>query len=169
MTRLINISFIALFLLALTSGPVAAQLPARFDDGWHTWQVDETGASSAMCCVSWDHGKIARTGCNLDGRNLSFSNDGNCEAAPGELQFYAQFKQGKPIRIQVLSANCPVSASTAIKDLGTVTAAENLAWFRGIIEDRQLGRNLREEALFALVMSESDVAYQYLDRLLSHR
>ncbi|HNP62727.1 MAG TPA: hypothetical protein PKH39_02270 [Woeseiaceae bacterium] len=50
-----------------------------------------------------------------------------------------------------------------------VNAAETLARFRGIIEDRQLTRNTREEALLALIMSESNAAYDHLDRLLGHQ
>ncbi len=169
MTRAINVSFIVLLLMALSSGPVAAEFPPRLEDGWHTWQVEETDASSEMCCFSWEHGKVTRKGCNLDGRNMSFSSDGDCAAAPAHLQIYARFSHGKPVQIHVFSSNCPVSSEKEIADLGKVTAAENLTWFRGIIEDRQLGRKLREEALFALVMSGSDAAYDYLDGLLSRR
>lgn len=169
MTRMINSCFIALLLLALASGPVVADLPPEFDDGWHTWQVEETDASSAMCCFSWKHGKVSQNGCNLDGRNMSFSKDGDCAAAAGKLQVYAQLKSGRPVRIHVLSSNCPVSSTTQIKDLGQVTAADNLAWFRDVIENRELGRKAREEALFALVLTGTDAAYDYLDRLLSHR
>ena len=42
-------------------------------------------------------------------------------------------------------------------------------WFRDIIEDRGMANDVREEALFALVISSSDAAYAYLDRLLSSR
>jgi hypothetical protein len=44
-----------------------------------------------------------------------------------------------------------------------------MGWFRGIIEDRANANDVREEALFALVISSSDAAYAYLDELLSSR
>ncbi len=122
-----------------------------------------------MCCFNWRDGKSSRSGCTLDGRNMSFTSSGDCAAEPGRLQVYARINAGKPVEIRVLSSNCPVSAKSEIVDLGLVSADDNLNWFRNIIEDKQLHKQAREDALFALVMSESDAAYAYLDRLLSRR
>lgn len=145
----------------------AADVLATTADGWHTWQVDESAATSQMCCYSWDSGKRSRGACNLDGRNMSFSNDGDCSTAPGTMQVYAQMKNGKPQEIYVLSSNCPVSTQTTVVDHGTVTSEQNMGWFREVIEDRAMDQDAREIALFALVLSESDAAYDYIDRLLS--
>jgi len=145
----------------------AADVLATKADGWHTWQVDESGASSEMCCYSWDSGKRTRGSCNLDGRNMSFSNDGDCSAAPGTLQVYAQIRNGQPESIHVLSSNCSVATKTSIVNHGTVTSEENMSWFRGVIEDPSMDQDAREMALFALVLSASDAAYDYIDRLLS--
>lgn len=169
MRRAIHITFVALICASLISGPAAADLPQVQDDGWYTWQVDETGASVEMCCFAWDRGNNVRSGCDLDGRNLSFSDNGDCAASAGKLQVYAQFKNGKAIEIRALSSNCAVSSTSEIVDLGLVSAADNLTWFRIRIEDRSLDRQVREAALFALAMSESDAAYAYFDRLLSSR
>lgn len=143
-------------------------LPASAN-GWHTWQVDEPGASTEMCCYSWKRGAGSREACNLDGRNMSFSNDGDCSAAPGTIQIYVRLERGTPDDIHVLSSLCPVSTESAVSDHGLVSADENLAWFRSIIEDKGLGKDVREEALFALVQSNSDKAYAYIDNLLSQR
>ena len=161
--------FISLLVAALISSPVAADQPRLQDDGWYTWQVDEAGASSAMCCFTWERGESTGSGCDLDGRNRTFSTGGDCVAAPGKLQVYTRIDAGKAVDIRVLSSNCPVSAKTEILDIGRLSAEDNLAWFRNIIEDKRLGKHAREEALFALVMSESDAAFVYLDRLLSRR
>ena len=164
-----TITIILAFVATLIGGPVAANLPSNQADGWHTWQVDEAGATSEMCCFTWEHGKSSRNGCDLDGRNMSFSDRGDCAAAPGQLQVYVRFEDGKPADIRALSSNCPVSAESEIADHGHLSAAENLAWFRAVIENRKLRKQLREEALFALAMSESDAAYDYFDQLLSRR
>lgn len=141
-------------------------LPAKAD-GWHTWQVDEPSASTEMCCRSWKRGDRSREGCNLDGRNISFSDSRDCSAAPGTIQVYVRMDNGTPKDIRVLSSNCPVTTKSAVTNHGLVSADANIGWFRSIIEDRNLASDVREEALFALVLSESDAAYAYLDRLLT--
>ena len=138
-------------------------------DGWHTWQVDEPGASSEMCCFSWKRGNKSRQGCNLDGHSVAFSDSGDCAAAPGTIQVYVRIDSGKPKDIRVLSSNCPVSTESEVTDHGIVATATNLNWFRSIIEDRSQSSDAREEALFGLVQSQSDAAYDYLDSLLSQR
>ena len=166
--RGIEVAFLILFVSTLASSePSAAAVPAADADGWHSWQVDEANASTEMCCFTRQRGDKSRGGCNLDGRNISFSNHGDCSAAPGTLQVYVLMDAGRPKDIRVLSSNCPVSADADITDHGLVSSDDNIAWFRTIIEDRNLGHDVREEALFALVLSESDAAYAYLDRLLT--
>ncbi len=169
MTRSRRLSLAVLVYFAAVSGQAVADLPSPSHDAWHTWQVDEANATNAMCCFNWRDGKSSRSGCALDGHNMSFTNSGDCAAEPGHLQVYARISGGKPVEIRVLSSNCPVSAKSEIVDLELVSADDNLNWFRNIIEDRQLQKQTREDALFALVMSESDAAYAYLDRLLSRR
>ena len=165
---IIKVAFLILFVSTLVwSEPSAAAVPPADADGWHSWQVDEANASTGACCFSRKRGETSRGGCNLDGHNVSFSNHGDCAAASGTLQVYVLIDTGRPKDIRVLSSNCPVSTDTEITDHGLVSSDDNIAWFRKIIEDRNLGHDVREEALFALVLSESDAAYAYLDRLLT--
>lgn len=168
MNRSIRIALALLACFAAISAP-AADLPSQLGDGWHTWQVDEASATNATCCFDWQNGKSSRTGCDLDGRSIGFNNSGDWAAEPGNLKVYARIDNGKPVDIRVLSSNCPVSAKGKIADLGLVSAQNNLTWFRNIIEDTSLHKKTREDALFALVMSESEAAYTYLDQLLSRR
>ncbi len=168
--RAIEFVFLILFVGTLASSePSAAAVPAADADGWHSWQVDEANASTEMCCFTRKRGDKSRGGCNLDGHNISFSNNGDCSAALGTLQVYVLMDAGRPKDIRVLSSNCPVSTATQITDHGLVSSDDNIGWFRTIIEDRDLDHDVREEALFALVLSESDAAYAYLDRLLTSR
>ncbi len=151
------------------SGNSAAEILPAGADGWHTWQVDEASASTEMCCISWKRGDQSRGGCNLDGNNISFSDSGDCAAAPGTIQVYVLLENGKPKNIRVLSSNCPVTTEATVTDHGLIPETENIDWFRSIIEDRGIANDVREEALFALVISSSDAAYAYLDKLLSSR
>ena len=151
------------------SGDSAAEVLPAGADGWHTWQIDEPSASTEMCCITWNHGDRSRQGCNLDGSNISFSDSGDCAAAPGTIQVYARLENGTPRNIRVLSSNCPVTTQAIVTDHGLISVAENIGWFRGVIEDRGIANEVREEALFALVISGSNAAYVYLDGLLSSR
>ncbi len=143
-------------------------LPAD-SDGWHTWQVDEPGVSSEMCCFTWKRGDKTRKGCNLDAHSIAFSDSGDCAVTPGTIQVYVRLDDGEPKDIRVLSSNCPVSTESEVADHGLVTVGENIRWFRSIIEDKHVSDDVREEALFGLVQTESDAAFDYLDRLLSER
>lgn len=136
-------------------------------DGWHTWQVDEPGAFTTLCCFARTHRSGSRTPCDLDSPRISWSNNGDCAAAPGPVRIYVHIAKGVPQHIIVLSALCQISPESELIDHGLVTADENLGWFRTIVEDRRLTRNVRKMALFALVQSNSDRAYAYIDSLLS--
>ncbi len=153
--------------VAVLSSAAADELLQPDADGWHTWQVDEPGVSSEMCCFSWNRGNKSRKGCNLDGDSIAFSDSGDCAVAPGTIQVYVRLSNGKPKDIRVLSSNCPVSTESDVADHGLVSVDESLGWFRSIIEDQRLDMDVREEALFGLVQSESDAAFEYLDRLLT--
>ena len=157
----------ALLGATLWASEAAAEGLATDADGWHTWQVDEPGVSTEMCCFTWNRGNKSSKGCNLDARSISFSDSGNCAVAPGTIQIYVRVDDGAPRDIRVLSSNCPASTESEVADHGLVSAGESLDWFRSIIEDKQLDMDIREEALFGLVQSESDVAFNYLDRLLA--
>jgi hypothetical protein len=157
----------ALLAAVIWSGSTNGASISSQADGWHTWQVDEPGASTAMCCYSGMSRNDSRIGCKLDGRRMAWSDDGDCAAAPGTIRVYVHMVDGLPENIFVLSSLCPVSSPAELADHGLVTADENLAWFRTIIEDPRLSRKVRKRALFALVQSNSAKAYAYIDNLLS--
>ena len=163
-----------ILLLALTFTVVCGEalaagfLPANAT-GWHTWQVDEPNSLTAMCCSNSRRGDDSEAGCNLDSRNISFSDGGSCAATPGPLQVYVRLEGGRVKDIRMLSANCVVATDSKIADQGLVSVGENIGWFRSVVEDRSLAQSVREEALFALASSGSDSAYAYLDGLLSRR
>ncbi len=157
----------SLLLVPLAYSTAAADIISDKSDGWHTWQIDEPGVSSTMCCFTWVNGDARQDGCHLDGRSHGITGDSHCEDVSGTVQVYVKMKQGVPDEIRVLSSNCPVSAESDISNHGLISADENLGWFRDIIEDSDSSDDLREEALFGLVQSGGDAAFAYLDRLLT--
>jgi hypothetical protein len=147
----------------------AADLNIAASDGWHTWQIDEVGAASELCCFNWRQGFQSHNGCNLDGGRIAYGKKGDCAAARGQIQFFTLIRNGKPAKILALSSNCPVTSSVRISDHGVIPAAQNTAWFRGVIENSKLDQGIREEALIGLVQSNSDTAFDYIDSFLSDR
>jgi hypothetical protein len=169
MRALLLTLYLLLMGAAVLSSATADELLQPNADGWHTWQVDEPGVSSEMCCFTWKRGDDSRKGCNLDGHSIAFSDSGDCAVAPGTIQIYVRLDDGEPKDIRVLSSNCPVSTESEVADHGLVSAGESLTWFRSIIEDQRLDIDIREEALFGLVQSESDAAFDYIDSLLTRQ
>lgn len=157
-----------IMLAALAAAAPAAADLGELSEGLHTWQIEST-ADVHACCYSSRRGNEAHTGCRIDARSLSFASRGDCAAGPGAAQVYVRMSAGKPADVWVLSSACPVTAASAIEDHGQVSAIDSVEWFRSIIESRRVDRDVREQALFALVQTESDVAFSYLDRLLTDR
>ena len=92
------------------------------------------------------------------------------DAEDGDLvQFYVFVEDGKLARIHSLNWNCRKPTRDAVNDHGTVTAAESFAWFRAVVEDAAVDEHIRDAALFGLVESGSDDAFEYIDRILSRR
>ena len=167
MRALLLTLYLLLMGAAVLNSATADEILQPKADGWHTWQVDEPDVSSEMCCFTWKRGDDSRKGCNLDGHSIAFSDSGDCAVAPGTIQIYVRLDDGKPTDIRVLSSNCPVSTESEVADHGLISVGESLAWFRSIIEDQRLDIDIREEALFGLVQSESDAAFDYIDSLLT--
>jgi hypothetical protein len=157
----------ALLGAVIGSGSSSGAILSGDADGWHTWQLDEPAASTSLCCFTHTKGSTVQRSCDLDRRNRSLSNDGDCTAGPGTIKVFVHMVEGHPEDILILSAQCPVFSESAIIDHGLVSAADNVDWFRSIIENPRLSKDIREMALFALVQSNSAEAYAWLDKLLS--
>ncbi len=185
-------------LLTAPAGSAAAYLSVPDADGWYSWAVTAGSAGRNTCCYHWRSGSPRVQGCALDGGDGGFS-IGDCNLDSDELRVYVRIRGGDVDEIRALSADCPVTARTEIRDLGQVDIATSVDWLRGylgeekdessevlaalamhagdtatnalieIVEDRGSPQDYREEALFWLVQSESDSAFRYLDRILSAR
>lgn len=86
-----------------------------------------------------------------------------------QVEFYVLIEDGKPAKIRSLNWNCRKPTKEAVDDHGTVSAEESYAWFRDVVEDADVDKHVRDAALFGLVESGSDDAFEYIDRILSQR
>lgn len=86
-----------------------------------------------------------------------------------QAQFYVLIENGKPARIRSMNWNCRRPTKEAAIDHGTVSSAESFSWFRAVVEDPSVDEHVRDAALFGLVESGSDDAFEYIDRILSQR
>ena len=108
---------------------------------------------------------------------------------------YARFDDGNLHELRALSADCPVANSTPVSDLGARDAAQSRDWLAArisasrrlrdeilaaiaahdgametltrVIEDRDFGRQVRNQALYWLAQSNDDDAFAYIDGILA--
>jgi len=154
--RLIVIA--VLFAACIGSESLSAAFEVPANEGWHSWQIED--------------------------------------AASEDLKFYVLVRSGKPARFHVRNSRCDQRALPDATDLGFVTADESIAWLQRYIQPRselssgaimlislhpgnrpveilasvltsKADRKIREEALFWLAQSDSEEAFDVLDRLLS--
>ena len=180
-----------LLLLVMATG-----LDAIGDSGWYTWRVTTNDYESRWCCADWSRGRALPVTCNLDGKGRSYTSDATGLVSSDEIQIYAQLHRGRVAQVHTLSPHCAVETKTEIRDLGLVDTGDSIDWLqrqvtlrsavaedallaistheeaaaleslRRYIEDRSLDLDLREQALFWLVQSDSELGWAYLDDLL---
>ena len=143
--------------------PAHAALAADLNlprDGWATWQVATVADAPDWCCFDRDGDRPSRN-CELDGRNHGYGS--RSEDAPvASMQIYARFKGGSPDRIRAYGPNCPVSAKTAIADLGEVDADRSAQWLAAQITPRS---DRSGDALAALAAHAGTTAQTELVRV----
>ena len=187
------LAFVLVFFTWTDAG--AAEFAA--DDGWHVWQVQGSEDGANACC--WRNGASSKQGCDLDGRHGDSITIGDCYIEGDQVSVYVRRTAGTVTKIRALTSDCPVTTSTPVNDMGVVSNGASVAWLlqhvdagarisesalaaisahagdeaftalTTLVEDRDSSRNLREQALFWLAQSNTDEAFNYLDRLLSKR
>jgi len=119
------------------------------ESGWHTWQVESVESAPDMCCYTWKKGTANSGQCDLDRRGGGFSSTDDESFADDVVQIYAQMTSGNVTQIRVLSAQCPVTADTEIKDLGIVDTDDSVSWLQPFIAD---GGKLSSNAIAAVAV-----------------
>lgn len=158
-----------LTIAVLLNNQAAAQIADIQTDGWHTWQIPAVPGAPEMCCFSWRSGSISHRHCDLDGRNGGFSSSDDSAGNGEHVQVYALLKAGLVSKIRALSSSCPVTADSAITDLGPIDADLSVDWLEPVISGG--GRN-SSSAIAAIAVHEGnrardiliDIATHYTDR-----
>lgn len=194
--RVRGLGVIALMAIAcLGNETIASSVLDITEDGWHTWRVPSIENSQTFCCFSWTGSGARQRICDLDRGHGNYSSSSSIATHSGEIQVYALIEAGQASKISVLSPHCEVVASTEISDLGSVSADDSIDWLRPYITaksdvasdalaaiSRHSGNyafqvlaevvesnadyEFREEAIFWMVMSETENAFAYIDRLI---
>jgi hypothetical protein len=183
----------AVLILATIYSEVVAK-PNFDNDGWHTWRVQAID-DSVRCCGTWSRGKLTSSGCDLDtGRHTRGCDD---TGTSDELQVYVRTEGGRVTKIRALSPQCPATSEQEIHDLGVVSNADSVAWLspylrsgsdlgeyaistiaahagpeafaelRSLVEDRKLTMDVREKAIFWLVLAATDERFDYVENLIA--
>lgn len=152
--------FCFLLLMAGTHSQVAqAEIAGLGVDGWHTWQVNAVSSAPEMCCASWKNASVKKRQCNLDGRNGGFSSLDDSATSEGRVQVFALMQAGVAKKLRVLSSNCPVSAHSAITDLGAIETDDSVEWLAGLISS---GNDTGSDAIAAIAVHDGRKARDIL-------
>ncbi len=195
--RMRGLGAFALMVVACFGNESIASGPLKLaDDGWHTWRTAAAEQSAELCCFSWTGSGARRRTCDLDRSSGNYGAVEGYSNYSGEVQVYALMRSGKPEKITVLSPQCRVSTDTEIRDHGLQDQDVSVNWLRKHIGSRTRlssdalaaisvhggdyslevlvavvesnnDDDLREEAIFWLVTSGSDAAFEYIDNLLT--
>jgi len=196
MFHLRQMTALGLFLLLALALPATAADLTLLHDGWYRWEVAAGRGGQKACCYRFTGGVIKLTGCRLDDGMDEFSPMGECDVSSNLMQIFVEFRDGRVREIRPLSSNCPVKTKSEVRTIEDVSADQSIAWLRRqaqdnpevtdeaimtlsfhveaealpelfqILEDSTERHQVREQALFWLVQTDSDEAYAYLDRLL---
>ena len=151
-------NLIALFALAavLLAPPVAAQLSALTEDGWHTWAVEAVESVPELCCYQRHSSRFVGGGCDLD-RRRGFST--SSDRVGGDVQLYVRMEDGTVADLRALSASCPVTTETPITDLGRLPNDESVNWLTALASS---GTDLVSEATVAIAVHAEPEARNWL-------
>ena len=179
---------------SLGSEIVAAEAPQLDSDGWHTWRTAAAEHAPEWCCFAWNQGRKSAEGCDLDSERRGYGSSDQWLGRVDQVQLYVRTDGSRVAEIRALSPRCPVEADDGIADLGVIASADSLEWLSGfvapqneltgdalaaisvhaqsvptligVIRDRDLDMDTREEALFWLAMNDSDDAMGFFEDLL---
>ena len=187
-----------LFLVAIVdSESGAADLFDAQESGWHAWRVKSNSTTTTRCCYNWAIGQPSITSCDLDGRRSVSFRRNDQQTDIGEVQIYVFLAKGAAEKIVTLSPQCEVSSTTSILDLGIIDNQTSINWLQpyvsadedlaedalssiaahngGIselietVEDHAMSLDIREQALFWMIQSDTDDAFDYVSNLITRR
>ncbi len=136
-------------------------------DGWVSWEVPAVADAPSWCCFSdnWKGTEASSKLCKLDGKDYGYGSRGKNETADA-IRVYARFAAGQLERLRALSASCPVTAETTIRDLDKVSTDESVKWLAGIasqnVAEPSGSRRLSGDAMAAIATHRGNAARDVL-------
>jgi len=117
-------------------------------NGWVAWRVPMIAGAGSPCCYA-QNGRIAENaGCDLDGRNGSFTTDGKSAKPDTTLSVYLRVAHGHIDRVRAFASSCPVTSATAIRMIDAVEPVQSVNVLSDWIEDKP--KSAEDDALAAL-------------------
>jgi hypothetical protein len=141
--------FLLIVIAAAQSQAIHAAINGLGDDGWHTWQVPAVESAPEMCCFSLRSGAVTKKQCDLDAMNGNFGGYDDSAASQDGMQIFALMTAGIATKIRVFSSGCPVSADSAITDLGPIEADDSVEWLVSSISN---GGDIGSDAIAAIAV-----------------
>lgn len=121
---------VGLSIASLTSA--ATTLPGLPDAGWAVWQADAVPGAPRWCCRKEYRGP--ETACRLDDKKTDYHHSGPDGRTTQAIRIYVHMDRGRPRTIRTLAADCPVTSTGGIVELGAVDAADSVAWMQQQID-----------------------------------
>ena len=81
-----------------------------------------------------------------------------------ELEVYARIESGHPAELYIPNWDCGRRNPPRAHDLGVIAASDSVDWLRRFVDPRS---DINSELLFTIAAHDDDVAYDYLEHLLS--
>lgn len=188
--------FLPGIVLCLLAIPCTADEITLGSDGWYRWEVAAGAGGRHACCYRFRSGNIQNMGCKLGNGANEFGLDKPCQLDSDTMQIFVEVREGQVREIRPLSSDCPVRTGADVQTLENISPADSIAWLLsqaerhphimdeavmtisfhreaealptlfGLLKDREITHDTREQALFWLIQTDADEAYAYIDRLL---
>lgn len=124
-------------------------------EGWVSWQLPASAGARDWCCFEGVQPGL----CQLDGPPQGYGSRDHTQMQA--LRVYARFAGGALEQLRAYGSTCPVSAKTAIADLGTPAPGASLRWLARQIEPRSVHS---DDALAAVSVHADAAALELLSR-----
>ena len=119
-------------------------------DGWVAYDVPMIAGVNGPCCYNVRGGAATKTGCDLDKRNWSVSNDDGAPSASrdGMLAVYLKVEHGHVERVHAVGASCPVRTASTVRWIDAVESTHSIAMLSSLLNHQD--GDAKEQSLMAL-------------------
>src|SRR5512144_1950017 len=156
---------LALALQAPIAGVAETDLLARVEqaDGWVAWNVPMIENVGELCCFSLHgHGK-ARSGCDLDGRNIGFGTSDDARPPhTSTLSVYVHVAHARIDDVRAYAQTCPVQSTGELHWIDRVEPRQSIRVLSGWLDGGDDAHADRDLAVAAIAYHADASATQLL-------